>query len=239
METLILGDFNAPVIDWQARSCSAIGSFPDHLLEFAEMGHLFQGITFPTCFRAGTFSSILDLAFFSVPDAFSSVSSLSQIGLTDHAVVKILIKWQTPSNNEPLRPRRWNYHKLNTAKLTALAGELSWSETTKDDSIEVQWANIQSVVLSLRDKTVPFAPSKKLSSTPWFRKKHKRAKARKDRAYALLMKYNTQAHLTVFNKESARLHQMLRSSRYYYEKRLALTTSNSPKPFFVYVRRRR
>ncbi len=53
------------------------------------------------------------------------------------------------------------------------------------------------------------------------------------------MKYNTQAHLTVFNKEAARLHQMLRSSRYYYEKRLALTTSNSPKPFFAYVRRRR
>ncbi len=143
-------------------------------------------------------------------------------------MVKILIKWQTPSNNEPHRPRRWNYHKPNTAKLTALAGELNWSETTKDDSIEVQWANIKSVVLSLRDKTVPFVPSMKLSPTPWFRKKYKRAKARKDRAYALLMKYNTQAHLTVFNKEAARLHQMLRSSRYNYEKTLALTTSNSP-----------
>ncbi len=119
-----------------------------------------------------------------------------------------------------------------------MAGELNWSETIKDDSIEVQWANIKSVVLSLRDKTVPFVPSMKLSSTPWFRKKHKRAKAM-HRAYALLMKYNTQAHLTVFNKEAARLHQMLRSPRYHYEKRLALTTSNSPKPFFAYVRRRR
>ncbi len=34
-ETLILGDFNAPAIDWQARSCSTIGLFSDHLLEFA------------------------------------------------------------------------------------------------------------------------------------------------------------------------------------------------------------
>ncbi len=47
------------------------------------------------------------------------------------------------------------------------------------------------------------------------------------------MLYNTQAHLTVFNKEAARLHQMLRSSRYYYEKRLALTTSKSPQPFLL------
>ncbi len=129
--------------------------------------------------------------------------------------------------------------ELNTAKLTALAGELYWNETTKDDSINVQWDNIKSFVLSLRYKTVSFVHSKKPSPIPWFRKKHKRAKARKDRAYALLMKYNTQAHLTVFNKEAARLHQMLRSSRYYYEKRLALTTSNSPKPFFAYVSRRR
>ncbi len=210
----MLGDFNAPAIDWQPRSCSAIGSISDHLLEFAEIGHLFQGITFPTPFWAGTSPSVLDLAFFSVSDAFSSVSRLSPLGLSEHAAVKIL-KWQTPSINEPLRPRRWNYHKLNTAKLTALAGELNWSETTKDNSIEVQWANIKSVVLSLRDKTVP---SKKLSPTPWFRKKHKRAKARKGGAYALQMKYNTQAHLTVFNKEAARLHQMLRRSRYNYEK---------------------
>ncbi len=33
---------------------SAIGSFSDHLLEFAESGQLFQGITFPTQFRTGT-----------------------------------------------------------------------------------------------------------------------------------------------------------------------------------------
>ncbi len=44
-------------------------------------------------------ASVLDLAYFSVPGAFSSVSWLSPIDLNDHAVVKFLIKWQTPSNN--------------------------------------------------------------------------------------------------------------------------------------------
>ncbi len=41
------------------------------------------------------------------------------------------------------RPRRWNYCKLNTVKLTALAEELNWSETTRADSVEIQWANIK------------------------------------------------------------------------------------------------
>ncbi len=140
---------------------SAIGSFSDHLLEFADSGQLFQGITFSTRFRIGTSPSILDLAFFSVPGAFSQVSRLSPIGLSDHAVVKFLLKWRTSINNEMFRPRRWDYWKLNTAKRTALEVELNCSETTRDDSVEVQWANIKIVVLSLRDKTVSLVPAKK------------------------------------------------------------------------------
>ncbi len=61
----------------------------------------------------------------------------------------------------------------------------------------------------------------------------RRAKGRKDCAHAFLMKYNTPAHLTVFNKEAARLHRMIRSYRCYHKKRLALTTSNSPKLFLL------
>ncbi len=105
-------------------------------------------------------------------------------------------------------PRRWNYHKLNTAKLTALAGELNWTETTEDESNDVQWANIKNVVLSQRDKTVPFVP----------------AKASEDQAFALLMKYNTPAHLVVFNTEAARLRWMIRNCRSNYERRLAQTS---------------
>ncbi len=82
--------------------------------------------------------------------------------------------------------------QLNSAKLTALTEELKWSETTRADSVEIQWANIKNVILSLRDKTVPLVPVKKSSPTPWLQRKHKRAKARKDRAYAILMKTNTQ-----------------------------------------------
>ncbi len=109
-------------------------------------------------FRAGTSPSILDLAFSSVPDASSLISRLSPIGLSDHAVVKFLLKWRTSTSNDMFRPRRWNYCKLNTAKLTALAEELNWSETTRADSVEVQWANVKNVVLSLCDKTVPLVP---------------------------------------------------------------------------------
>ncbi len=71
--------------------------------EFATTGQLIQGITFPTRFRAGTSPSVLDLVFSSVPDAFSLFSRLSPIGLSDHAVVKFLLKWRTSTSNDMFR----------------------------------------------------------------------------------------------------------------------------------------
>ncbi len=53
------------------------------------------------------------------------------------------------------------------------------------------------------------------------------------------MDTNTPAHLAVFKKEAANLHQMIRSARFSYESRLALASSKPPKPFFAYVRRKR
>ncbi len=53
------------------------------------------------------------------------------------------------------------------------------------------------------------------------------------------MKYNTPTHFAVFNEETTRLHRMIKNVRYYYERRLALESSYSPKPCFAYVRRRR
>ncbi len=133
--TLIRWDFNDLVIDWHARSCSVIGLFSNNLLEFTEMVQLFQGTTLPTRFGIGTSPSILDFVFFSVPDAFSQVSRLLPIGLSDHAVVKLILNWRTSTSNEPFRHRRWYYYRLKTVKLTALEEGLNWSETTRQNGL--------------------------------------------------------------------------------------------------------
>ncbi len=66
---LILGDFNAPHINWQTSTCSA----SLRLLEVAEEEFLFQAITSPTRFSEDNKPSLLDLAFTKYPDDVSSV----------------------------------------------------------------------------------------------------------------------------------------------------------------------
>ncbi len=50
-EILILGDFNAPVIDWKVRSCSAIGPFSDHLFEFVIVYLYISKAFYSECYR--------------------------------------------------------------------------------------------------------------------------------------------------------------------------------------------
>ncbi len=60
---LILGDFNAPHLNWQTGSCSLSNGFPMTLFEIAKDEFLFQAIRSPTRFREGNNPSILNLAF--------------------------------------------------------------------------------------------------------------------------------------------------------------------------------
>ncbi len=71
------------------------------------------------------------------------------------------------------------------------------------------------------------------------RRKQKRAKARKDRAYAIFRKYNPPACVAVFKKDGANLHRVIRSARFSYDRRLALELAKLPKFVFPYFRRKR
>ncbi len=91
---LILGDFNAPHINWQTGSCSVSNGFSMKLFEVAEEEFLFQAIESPTRFREGNNPTILDLVFTKYPDDVSSVQMLAPLGNSDHAVILLELQIQ-------------------------------------------------------------------------------------------------------------------------------------------------
>ncbi len=68
-----LGDIKNDVGGWEVIFNIVIMSIADNFGPNQRKSR--RGLTtFPTRFRIGTFHSVLDIAFFSVPDAFSHVS---------------------------------------------------------------------------------------------------------------------------------------------------------------------
>ncbi len=88
---LILGDFNAPHINWQSGSCSALNGFSLKLFEVTEEEFLFQ-------------------AFTKYPDDVSSVQVLAPLGRSDHAVILLELQIQLPVDKQ-LPSFSWFYRK--------------------------------------------------------------------------------------------------------------------------------
>ena len=87
-ELLLLGDFNAPSVNWETWTCDSPRSFSGKLLEFAEYQFLNQAVTEPTRFRLGNQPSLLDLVFHKFPTSISDLTSLAPLGKSDHAIIR-------------------------------------------------------------------------------------------------------------------------------------------------------
>ncbi len=88
-ECLILGDFNAPHVNWLTRSYSMVNSFSNKLLTAADEEFLHQAVTSPTRYKTGHLPSTLDLVFSKYSSSIHSINHLAPSGKSDHATLQV------------------------------------------------------------------------------------------------------------------------------------------------------
>ena len=120
---LILGDFNAPEVDWQTGSAPK-SSFGRSLLNFLESEGMTQHINECTRFRAGVHPSILDLAITRDPNDVVDFQIAAPLGKSDHALIHL--KYNAASMRPPDKWRRI-YRKMDREALKARAMRMTWS----------------------------------------------------------------------------------------------------------------
>ncbi len=106
---LILGEFNAPHINWLTRSCSIFNSLSNKVLTAAVEEFLHQTAMSPTRSRTGHFLFTLDLVFSKYSSSILSINYLVPLGKSDHAT--LLMKFavsELPAGNLTKPKRRYN-----------------------------------------------------------------------------------------------------------------------------------
>jgi hypothetical protein len=95
---MILGDFNAPAINWCSMTAPSSG-FDAVLLETVSSLGWHQHCLKPTRFRSDQRPSVLDLIFTNERAMLDEVTVLSPLGRSDHAVLSwdMLCYWQSPN----------------------------------------------------------------------------------------------------------------------------------------------
>ena len=239
-DCLIIGDFNAPQVDWENMFCPTDGSFSDRLLDKC-LQHLFtQGILIPTRFRIGNRPSNIDLAFTKLPQSICNVSSSSPLGKSDHSLV-----WFDFDNvsvfDESPPEERYQFHKLDTRALIAAARNYDWTSLNHLHTVNDLWHGIKGAILHLTEAVVPKAVPRfqRNNNPPWFTHGHRRLLALKHQAYLLWQEDGTEESFNNFKQLRNRANSSLRKAKMNFEQKLAKRAAINNKEFFAFIRQKR
>jgi hypothetical protein len=99
-DTLIVGDFNLPGIDWEMETADARGR---ELLKATQEENFSQLVSFPT----HTKGNVLDLVLTNCPERIVSVEDIGRLGRSDHVIMEIVGMVGASKSQEDKKTLNW------------------------------------------------------------------------------------------------------------------------------------
>ena len=232
---LIMGDFNAPEVNWTDWFCSSQTSFASKLLNFADSSFTSQSITFPTRFERNARPSVLDLVFHKYPRSVINIETSAPLDGSDHLIIFFDFLTSLPRAS-PFGLRRC-FARTDERALLAAANAIIWPALADSPTLEEDWSTLKASLLELTGNFTPLQSARQKEKKPWFTSKHRRALAAKNAAFRNYQSSLTDAAFTVYKQQSQLLSRLLRKSRRSFEAHLARNITTRPKLFFSHVQR--
>ena len=234
-DLILLGDFNAPAIDWKNWTCSATQSFAGKLLDFATNLALCQAVIRSTRVVRRQKPSVLDLIFHKYPNAVTSLKCLAPVGNSDHKLLRFSFALQVPDCPPPVARRR--YAKMDVEGLRAAAARVDWEAASNAGDLRACWEFIKTNILKLTDRFVPVTYQRVSAKKPWHTAKHHRALKAKRATFRIWTENPTPSTEQHCREANSYYNKLDRSGRRQYERSIAIGAKHSPKPFFAHVQR--
>ena len=228
---LLLGDLNAPEIDWVTETAPQ-GSFGHKLLQLMHRRTITQHVDEKTRWRFGQTASTLDLVFSKFPNEIGGFDVEEPIGKSDHGVLRLKFNFQGLVARDKFR-RQWS--KVDAVDLLSRASGMIWMVETEAHQVSVQWDRIKANLLQLTDQVAPEKRVRRRGNPPWWRARVKRAMLRKKRAWQRYKNnggYRSHLQFKVARRQATRIQKECRQR---YEDRLAGKAKENPKAYFNYV----
>ena len=159
-QTVIIGDFNYPDINWKLRDSGILGR---DFLELINDCFLWQHILAPT---RGT--NILDLILSTEENMIEEVEVNCPVSNSDHNLVTFQLICCTVE--EISNKTNYRYDKANFQKIKEGLKEVDWENKLKGENVEDMWGLIKEELIQKRNMFVPIAKHCKITSPKWMSK---------------------------------------------------------------------
>ena len=228
--TLIIGDFNFPNIDWNTFTSSTgnLRQFLDILIN----RDYSQIIDFPTHVRG----NILDILLTDLPSDSISVSSQGRLGKSDHNILLIKTKLSAPESKTSQKVPQWN--RANFTQIINDLESFNWIAEFENCSAQESWDLFSDKANESIIKNVPFRSRRQASKPVWMNSKCLQAVRKKRKLWKRYKICNTQQLFSDYKKQEKVTHKLCKQAKKVFEKKLATDQTNSRK-FFAYVNSRK
>jgi hypothetical protein len=231
-DVMIVGDFNAPSIDWELLSTASSNLFDNNLLNFTLDMFLVQHVDFNTRFRDGQQPSCLDLIFTKDEESLQNLQSSAPLGLSDH----VLLSWNYTLFSAPKPQRRLarNIWKADTTNMHIYLQSLDWS-SLMTENIEQTWQKFKDIMKHLVENYCPLTPAKSRSAPPWLTPELKKLLKKKRRLWKLSKSSDLPKHHQEYREVRNKCKTLFRTCRMNYDTSILENAIHEPKKFYGYI----
>jgi hypothetical protein len=231
-ESIIIGDFNAPSIDWSMNYTNNEVGFDRKLLNFALDNFLYQNVKDNTRFRDGQTPHCLDLIFTNDEESIQLVNISPPLGLSDHSVLQWRYKIFPDLISEPRYKR--SVWKADLQGMSSYLDTVPWEENLTDD-LEQAWCYFKNVVSHIFNNYCPSVPIYSRNRPSWLTASIKQKIKKKARAWNLARSTNFTEHLDAYKSIRNECKKLIEESRKLHDTKIFEEAIENPKTFYAYI----
>nr|VZI20893.1 unnamed protein product [Spirometra erinaceieuropaei] len=233
-DILIMGDFNAPHIDWSSTHAnSSEQTFDRSLLITALKIFITQHVMLPTRVREGQQANCLYLVLTKSQDSIDEVSCLPSIGKSNHVV----LLWDYSLFSMPKKPGtvRRNLWRGDFDQMRAEILRIEW-ESIFVGSILEDWQRLREILHELIVNHCPLS-RKRLTNRPrWLTQALKNEVNKKRRLWKKSPSDRSPTSICAYKIQRNRVKGLILKTRKEFERDLLNRAAENPKLFYDYIR---
>lgn len=229
--TMFIGDFNLPKINWNNLTCDGSNNVSAEFLDKCLECNFSQYVNFPTHSR----NNILDLVLCN-DDSVISIDNLGPLGNSDH--VMMMINTNHFMKREAIKDYvRYDWNKADYGNMKNELNRINWEEEINRD-IHKGWKLFKDSIQKVIDKNVPKIVCKGDNKKPiWMNSYIKRLKNKKPKLYKKMKAHNSEENVNNYNDLSKELKNAVRRAKRRVEINISKQTGNAGrKKFTSYVK---
>ena len=228
--TVIIGDFNFPEINWETWTVNKSETHPAfHFVEGVSDNFLYQHIDSFTRYREGQDPSYLDLLFTDKEEIIDNIKIGDKLGASDHVsiVFDVLCKFE---RNEP-QQQRPDFYKADYRSICEYLQNVEWNEMSDLDT-ENFWNFFMNKVKYCIDNYVPVkSNNKKIDKPKWMDQYCVKKVKKKYHAWKRFTHSHSYRDYTEYCKLRNSASKAVTYAKKKYEKGIAESVKNLPSHF--------